>query len=66
MERASEREGGGGSGRHGVREIQRKRAVSERERGVTSGLSLRLTVLADLPTGCSRRLLLHEYNVYLK
>ena len=24
-----------------------------------------LTVLADLPTDCSRRLLLHEYNVYL-
>ena len=24
-----------------------------------------LTVLVDLPTGCSRRLLLHEYNVYL-
>ena len=24
-----------------------------------------LTVLVDLSTGCSRRLLLHEYNVYL-
>ena len=24
-----------------------------------------LTVLVDLPTDCSRRLLLHEYNVYL-
>ena len=24
-----------------------------------------LTVLADLPTDCSRRLLLHEYNVHL-
>ena len=23
------------------------------------------TVLVDLPTGCSRRLLLHEHNVYL-
>ena len=31
-ERASEREGGRESGRDGVREIQRRRAVSERER----------------------------------
>ena len=42
------------------------KVIDNRDRiGRVVSLCRWLTVLADLLTGCSRRLLLHEYNVYL-
>ena len=48
-------------------QLQRWNKVTDcRDRiGRVSRLCKWLTVLVDLPTDCSRRLLLHEYNVYL-